>query len=188
MLYPKVMDVRKGNKIYNLMIFISAAVYIICKIVNVLCTKDFNWSLIVLLGIIYGWTTVIYALRKHTNISAHVLLHTILLIALTYGLDKYVFDFQGWSIKYALPIILIVANSIMLVLTIVAMKKYMSYAFSHLMILIFSFLPLIAYRMNYSCIFPLVMVVLGIAVISFLLTFIFCRRFLIETLHKTLHL
>ena len=88
-----------------------------------------------------------YSIRRHTNVAAHVLLQVILLICLVVFLDHTI-GYMGWSLNLALPIILIVANTIMFLLTIVARRKYIRFAVCHLIIFIISFAPIILYSLG----------------------------------------
>ena len=52
-------------------------------------------------------------------------------------------DFKMWSIYIGIPIVLIIANVTMLVLSIVSYKKYHRYAMYQLIIVIISMIPFI---------------------------------------------
>lgn len=70
------------------------------------------------------------------------MIQMIIISLLTLAIDI-VIGYSGWSVKIAIPIIIIVANFTMLVLTIVSRKKYLKYALYEIIIFIFSMLPLI---------------------------------------------
>ena len=76
-----------------------------------------------------------YSIKRNNNIAGHVLLQTIIISMVTLYIDGRI-GFKGWSISIAIPIILIVANITMLILTIVSCKKYIKYAIYQLMIVL----------------------------------------------------
>ena len=81
-----------------------------------------------------------YSIKRNTNIAGHVLIQTLAISLLTAYID-YRIGFRGWSIEIAIPIIIIISNLTMLILTIVSYKRYIRYAIYQLIIVLFSALP-----------------------------------------------
>lgn len=77
MLYPEILNIKKGNKIKKSLILLSISISIILIVINICVDKKNHWSLLCILGIIYVWVTVLYAMDKNVNIASHVLLQTI---------------------------------------------------------------------------------------------------------------
>ena len=187
MLYPKTYTARKKNKIINFLAILSVIICILCKVINVLTYPAFDWAFIAILGIIYVWITVMYSIRKNTNVAAHVLLQVVLLIGLVIFLDHTI-GYIGWSLNLALPIIIIAANTIMFILTIIARRKYIRYAVCHLIIFIISFLPICLYLLGKETNVIFVIISSLIALVTFIVTSIMCGRELLEAAEKTLHI
>ena len=114
---------------------------IILTIINKLTTPEIHWAALANSGIIYIWITVRYSINKRTNIAGHVMIQAIAISLLTTYID-YNFGFKGWSLEISIPIIIMIANVTMLVLTIVSHRKYMRYAIYQLIICIYSLLPI----------------------------------------------
>lgn len=90
---------------------------------------------------LYIWVTVLYSINKNINIAGHVLIQTIAISLLTVYID-YKTGFKAWSVNLSIPIIIIIANITMLILTIISRKKYIKYAVYQLLIVIVSTIPI----------------------------------------------
>lgn len=141
MIYPKKISSKKSNIIMTSLMGFSVLVGIILFVINKLTTPDLHWAALSNAGIIYCWVVVIYSVNRNINIGGHVVLQTIALSALATYID-YVLGFEGWSINIAIPILIIIANTTMLVLTIVSSKKYIRYGVFQFVILLFSGIPI----------------------------------------------
>ena len=85
---------------------------------------------------------VLFSIKRGINLAGHILLQTIAISAIIIYID-YKIGFKGWSINLGFPIILIVANITMLILTIIIYKKYIKYAIYQLFIVGISLLPIL---------------------------------------------
>ena len=190
MLYPKIYNLKRSNMLINALIILSVFVAVICKVINVLTYKEFDWAFIVAISIIYIWLTVIYAIRKHTNVAGYVVVHVFLSMFFLLSLDNSI-GFRGWSITIALPIIFITANIIMFVLTLISRKRYIKYAFFHLIIFMTSFvIPMLYYFTKIeSFVFTVFMIISNfVAVITFITTLCLCGKSFLDAAERTLHM
>ena len=142
MIYPQKLSSKKGNKLINILLISSILLAFILIIINRLTTPSIPWAALTNCGIIYVWITVLYSIKKRINIAGHVLLQTIIISAVLLYIDKEL-GFKGWSIHIAIPIVLMIANLTMLILTIVSYKKYIKYAIYQLMIVLISMIPMV---------------------------------------------
>lgn len=142
MIYPQKLSSKKSEIVINILLGCSLFLGIIMILINKFLNPNIPWAAITNAGIVYTWITVIYSIKRNTNIASHVLLQMIAISILVYFID-YRLGFSGWSSYIAIPIILIIANITMLVLSIVSHKKYARYAIYQLIIVLLSLLPLI---------------------------------------------
>lgn len=141
MIYPQKINSKNTDKIIKVLIIASVVLGLILFLINRIFTPNVPWSPITNAGIVYIWITVINAIKKNTNIAAHVLLQmTIISLLLVYIDNK--LNFLGWSVYIGIPIINIIANITMLVLSIVCYKKYSRYAMYQLIIVLLSMIPI----------------------------------------------
>ncbi len=128
-----------------------------------------------------------YSLKKNINIAGHVLLQLIALSLLTVYIDHLLGE-KGWSINIAIPIMIMIANVTMLVLTIVSYKKYMKYAVYQLIIVFLSMIPVILVTENIVQDKVLSIVASGISVFNFLICLIVSAKDVKETIVRKIHI
>ena len=175
MIYPEKIKAKKSDQIMKQLISVSVGIAIILVLINKLTTPTIPWAALANAGILYSWVVVIYAIKKNINIAGHVLLQLIALSSLTIYID-YVLGMKGWSINLAIPIMIMIANLTMLVLTIVSYKKYMKYAMCQLVIVLLSMLPVLLVTEHIVEDKTLSIVATGISVLNFLLCLMLAAR------------
>lgn len=188
-LYPKVRNIEKSHLTIKLMIFISLLTMIICSIVNICTSTKYLWCLIIGAGIIYSWITVIYSLKRNINIGSNVMLQLVATSILVICID-FIIGYTGWAINYAIPIIIVIANITILVLTIVSINKYYKYAIYHLIIFILSMVPMVIYIASNEIIIKPIFTIISsiVALFTFILSLILCGKSIIEELDRRLHM
>ena len=187
MIYPQKLNSRKSNLIIKLGLFVSVVAAIILVVINKLTTPQIPWSAIANGGIIYVWIVLFYSIKKRINIAGHVLLQTITISLLTIFID-YKLGFKAWSIDIAIPILLIISNITMFVLTIVSHKKFIKYAIYQLIIVLFSVLPIIFITENIVQNKVLSIIASGISLLNLVLTLVLCAKDLKEVVIRKLHM
>lgn len=187
MIYPKKLSSKKGELILKICIISSILMAIVLFIINKALTPQIPWAALTNAGIVYIWVTVLYAINKNINIAGHVLVQTIAISILSIYID-YMLGFRGWSINIAIPILIIISNITMLVLTIVSHKKYIKYAIYQLVIVIFSMMPVVLMHENYINNKVLTIVATGISILNLILTLTLCARDVKEAVIRKFHM
>ena len=187
MIYPQKISYKQSKKIINICLSISVIIAIILFVINKLTTPEINWSALANCGIIYVWITVMYSIKSGNNIAGHVLLQTILISAVTIYIDKKI-GFSGWSIYIANPIILIIANSTMSILTMVSYKKYIKYAIYQLIIVLISMLPIILFLKNIMELKLLNNISIGVSIFNLILSLILCYKDIKDEIIRKFHM
>ncbi len=187
MIYPKKLSSKKGELILKICIISSILMAIVLFIINKALTPQIPWAALTNAGIVYIWVTVLYAINKNINIAGHVLVQTIAISILSIYID-YMLGFRGWSINIAIPILIIISNITMLVLTIVSHKKYIKYAIYQLVIVIFSMIPVVLMHENYINNKVLTIVATGISILNLILTLTLCARDVKEAVIRKFHM
>ena len=187
-LYPKIRNVKKDNTAKRILIALSILVSIICIIINICTSTKFMWSFIVIIGIIYSWVTVMYSIHRNVNIASNVMVQLIAISIITICID-YIIGYSGWSVNLSIPIIIMVANTTMFVLTISSFHKY-KYAIYQLIIFVLSVIPLGILVFSDNIITePLFTIISSsIAVFTFIFSLILCGKSIIEELDRRLHM
>lgn len=187
MIYPQKLNSKKGNLIVRLGLIISLLVAIILLIINRFFKPALPWASIANAGIIYIWTVAFYTIRKNINIAGHVLLQTIALSIVTVFID-YQLGFKAWSIDIIIPILIIISNITMLVLTIVSRKDFIKYAMYQLAISLFSILPIILIIENIMHNKTIAIFATAISILNLGLSLILCTKDLKETIIRKFHM
>ena len=169
MIYPKKLSSKKKDLIFKIFLISSIILGLLLTLINKLTIPEIPWAALSNAGIVYMWVTVFYSIKKNINIAGHVLVQTIAISLLTVFID-YKLGFGKWSINIAVPIIIMIANVTMLILTIVSHKKYIKYAIYQLIIVLFSMIPIILLRENILENKVLSIVASSISVLNLLLT------------------
>ncbi len=186
MLYPQNLNPYKSNFGIKIAIGISIIIAFILVLINRLTTPDIHWAGLANAGIIYIWVTVIYSISKNTNIAMHVLIQAIAISILSIYID-YKTGFKQWSINISIPIIIMIANVTMFILTIISHKKYIRYAICQLAICVFSCIPF--YFMYEHLIANKILSIIAIAIsfINFLLTICLCAKDMKDAIIRNFH-
>ena len=187
MLYPKILNIEKGKKIKGLLLLISLIISIILVVINICTDFTYKWSLLCIVGIIYVWCTTLYSLKRNVNIASHVMIQMICISVLILAID-YILGYGGWSITLAIPIMIVISNSTLMVLTIVSRKKYIKYAIYQIIIFVLSMIPLICMKyqiQNYNL--PTI-ISSGIAGFTLLLTLILCGKDVYKDIIRRFHI
>lgn len=187
MLYPKILNIEKGKKIKKILLITSVIISIILIIINVLTNKENKWSLICIAGIIYIWLTVLSSLKRNINLASHVLVQMICASIITILID-YAIGYKGWSITLAIPIIIMVGNVTLAILTIVSRKKYIKYAIYQIIIFILSISPLILIKSHIQNYIMPTIISSALAGITLLLTLILCGSDLYKDIIRRFHI
>ena len=187
MIYPQKLNSKKSDVLLKIFILISILVAIILVIINKLTTPNIPWAALANSGIIYVWIVLFYSIRRNINIAGHVLLQTIAISLLTVYID-YKLNFKGWSINIAIPILIIIANITMLVLTIVSHKKFIKYAIYQLLILLFSALPVILITEHIVENKVLSIIASGISGLNLILTLVLCAKDVKDAIIRKFHM
>lgn len=187
MIYPQKLNSKKSNLILKIGVLMSVFIAILLIVINKLTTPRIPWAAIANGGIIYAWIVLFYSIRKNINIAGHVLLQTIAISILTIYID-YELKFKGWSIDIVVPILVIISNITMLVLTIVSHKDFIKYAIYQLLIVLFSLLPIILVTENMVQNKTLSIVASVISILNLGLSLILCAKDVKEAVIRKFHM
>ena len=187
MIYPKKINANKSEKLIKIFLVTSIILALILLLINKLTTPNIPWAALANGGIVYIWITVIYSIKKNTNIAGHVLIQTLAISLLTVFID-YKLGFKGWSLEIAIPLIIMIANITMLVLTIVSYKKYIKYAIYQLIIVLFSMLPILFIEENMVNNIVLSIIASSISILNFILCLILCAKDIKEAVSRKFHM
>ena len=187
MLYPQTINAKKTDFIIKIAILISFVVGVMLVLINKFTTPEIRWAGYCNAGIIYIWVTVLYALNKNVNIANHLFIQMLALSALAVYIDLRL-GFEAWSVNLAIPIIVIIINITMLILSIASYSNYIRYAFVQVLIVLTSTVPLFFVYENLVNDKTLSIVATSISEINLLFSLIFHFKDIKEEIVKKFHM
>lgn len=187
MLYPKKINAKKGKKMIQIGIAISIVIALILWGTQKAFTPQSHWAWITIACMIYAWIITLYSIKTCQNIAGHVFLQMLAVSALLVYID-YITGFEKWSLNIAIPIVIMTANIIMLILTIVARNRYIQYVIYQIFICIVSYLPVVFITEHLVKDEILSYLALGVSIINFIVFVILCHKSLIEGVKRKLHM
>ena len=154
-MYPDARVNRKKFRLFeNLVLFISIVVGASLLYVNYVISKDFIWSSIVILALIYGNVLIRLAIIGKSGYMFKTIFMTIFTIIVFLAID-YITGYRGWAINYVFPTSILLIDIAILILMIVNRRNWQSY-------MIFQILMVIA------SVFALILLAVGIIDFSYL--------------------
>ncbi len=186
MIYPQKINSKKTDKIIMSLAIVSVILGILFIVINRLTSRDVPWAALTNSGIIYVWITVIYSIKKNTNIAGHVLIQTIAITLLTIYID-YRLGFNKWSLDIAMPIMIIISNVTMFVLTLVSYRKYIKYAVIQLIIVLLSMIPIYLISKGIVINSTLSVVAVSISIVNLIITIALSTKDIKEAVIRQFH-
>ena len=187
MLYPKIINIKKSNMIIGIMILMCILISGVLIAIDFLTDAKIMWSLITSISIVYLWVTVIYSIRRGTNIASSIMTQTLVISIFMILLDK-IIGYKGWSVEMAVPIILSIANIMMFIMLLISRRNYTKYIIYHVIIFAFNLFMVILFLLNMINNIMLSVIALIISIIIAIITTIICGNDIKEELIKRFHM
>ena len=187
MLYPKIINIKKSNEIIGILIFICLLISGVLIAIDFLTDAKIMWSLISSISIVYLWVTVIYSVRRGTNIASSIMIQTLIISIFMILLDK-IIGYKGWSVEMAIPIILSIANIMMFAILLISRRNYTNYIIYHVIIFAFNLFMVILFLFNMINNIKVSVISLVISIIIAIITVIICGKDIKEELLKRFHM
>lgn len=141
--YPKLEDEFHRFVLFRKIIhFILLVTAVLSTLVNYLTFNGSFWSLIVLASIVYCLFTINYTVKNRTNLGAKVIFQAVGILILTWVIDM-VTGYTGWSIRYAIPDMLLLADAVLVALMLFNTVRWQGYFMCQLAVTILSLIPVI---------------------------------------------
>ncbi len=138
-MYPQIGQQRKGyNLVLRIFAFLCLIAMVVLAIVNYFTYDGLMWSIICDAGILYLLLTLRYTLfNGHEGHTMKILMQVIAVMLLTILID-YTLGYQGWSLAYAMPTTILVADVLILILMLVNLRIWHSYILLQIAMSVFS--------------------------------------------------
>lgn len=137
-MYPVIeFNAHKYSLLTRLILFMSVVLGMILIGINVLTYDGIWWSFISTGVMAYLWITILFSVARQNNPASKILVQTLAAMVLCLLAD-FVLGYRGWSVNYALPAIVLVANGATLLLQLVNFMNWQSYLLFQMEYVVFS--------------------------------------------------
>lgn len=178
---------EKYHMFLKIMIFLSIAIVVLAFFVNLLCTPNTMWALIVLAGVICFWVILFFAFAKRKNIGKNIL-YQIVIISIISMIWDYYTGWNGWSIDFVVPILCMVSLLEITVMSKIVYSELEDYLIYLVLGNIFGIVPIVFYGMGMiKVVFPSLLCVAS-SVLFLAAILVFQGEKMLGELKKRLHL
>ena len=140
--YPEIgYDISKWKKLVWIFYAVLAAAAVIVGVVNLATYSGLWWSVIAIFGMAYAGLTMRYSILRHANLGKSLMIETLGMAVLLLVTD-HVLGYQGWSVNYGIPSIILFADIAIVFLILVNRMNWQSYFMYQIAITLFSFIPI----------------------------------------------
>ncbi len=138
-MYPLIGQQRKGYAfVVRIFAFLCLIAMVVLAVVNYFTYNGVMWFLICDAAILYLLVTLRFTLfNGREGHTMKILMQVIAVILLTVLID-YTLGYQGWSVTFAMPTIILVADVLILILMLVNLKTWYSYILLQLSMVLMS--------------------------------------------------
>lgn len=117
--------------VFKILALISVLAASTCVIINYLLSSTFDWSIIVIVGIVFFWFNLISSINKRNNPNS-IIFNQVLIVSICCVILDYLTGFKLWSITYVIPFLCTGAMIEMSVVSLILkypMHKCITYLF-----------------------------------------------------------
>ena len=140
--YP---DLDLSPKSYNIVkrifYFVTILIVILSFGLDFWVDDEITWSLISLAVVLYSWTVVYHAIRNNIHIASKIFVQALSGSLFIFFMDRQT-GFDGWSVNYIIPQILILANVSIFILMMINRMVLREFLFYQLAMTIIGFIPI----------------------------------------------
>lgn len=166
---------------FSLLVIGSVSVFI-----NYMMFQGRYWSVIVLAAIAYCIFTVSYTVMHRTNLGAKVIWQAIGIIVLTVVIDV-VTGYSGWSIRYAVPGLLLLADLTLVIMMIIDSTRWQGYFMCQIAVTLLSMVPLVGAALGFVDNMMIAVLTCGISLLVLAGIIIFWDRRVKNELKRRFH-
>lgn len=103
---------QEFNIFIRLMILISIAIVVISFAINIIFTRESEWSILVAASVLCMWISLFFIIRKKNNIPKTIIWQVGVIGVLSVLWD-YSMGWRAWSIDYVIPSVCVIAMIVM---------------------------------------------------------------------------
>lgn len=142
-MYPNVrVMARKLMLISRIYLFCAIITEVLLVYINVVTDSEIWWSAISGLSFLYVYMLIRFAILGKSGYQSKVTLLSLIAVLMLVAVD-FLYGYRGWSINYALPVIILLVDMSILILMILNRRNWQSYMMWQLFMILCSVVSLV---------------------------------------------
>lgn len=142
-MYPNVrVMTRKFMLISRIYLFCAIITEVLLVYINVMTDAEIWWSAISGLSLLYVYMLIRFAILGKSGYQSKVTLLALIAVLMLVAID-FLYGYRGWSINYALPVIILLVDMSILILMILNRRNWQSYMMWQLFMILCSVVSLV---------------------------------------------
>lgn len=142
-MYPNVrVMARKLMLISRIYLFCAIITEVLLVYINVVTDSEIWWSAISGLSFLYVYMLIRFAILGKSGYQSKVTLLSLIAVLMLVAID-FLYGYRGWSINYALPVIILLVDMSILILMILNRRNWQSYMMWQLFMILCSVVSLV---------------------------------------------
>lgn len=186
--YPKeVKPNYEGRKFFKGFSFGCVAAAVFAIMANVIFTPDNLWSLIVAGGIGCMWMALSTGYSKRYNLLKNIMWQLLLVTVICIVWDE-IFGWNGWSVNYVLPLMCLLAQVSMLIISKIQSHSAREYMIYYVMASVYGMIvPFVLMLVKVITVRPPAVLCVGLSFLFLMALVLFRSKEFKEEMHKKLH-
>lgn len=171
----------------KLCFFLSIVIEGILVMINYITTPEVKWSLITGGAFLYICFTMVYSFQSKSSHTFKLVFQAAMSMVYVVVID-YATGFRGWSYSMAIPIIILIIETAIIVLMIANKKDWQSYIMMQLLIIFAGAWMLVMYILGRTNSPVMAIIAIAVACVMFLGTILFGDNRAITELKRRFHI
>lgn len=186
--YPKnVKPNYEGRKAFKVFSFGCVAAVVFAVMANVIFSPENLWSFMVAGGIGCMWAVLFTGYSKRYNLLKSVMWELLLVTVICIAWDE-IFGWLGWSVNYVLPLMCLLVQISMLIISKIQSHSAREYMIYYVMASVYGIvIPLILMFVKVITVLPPAVVCVGLSFLFLMALVLFRGKEFKEEMHKKLH-
>lgn len=138
--YPDISyKIRKMRLATKITVFAAAVAAFILLLINYLTFNGIYWSLIAIVGLIYGCSVMIIFFGQKRSLQWRIIIVSLIAAAFMIALDN-ILGYSGWSVRFGIPILIMCADVVAIVFMTVNINGWQNYIITEIVACVFGIL------------------------------------------------
>lgn len=146
--YPETMISRSWYSVLKRIYMFLVILIVVGSIaLDIFVDTEVAWSIISIAAVLYSWTLINHAIKNNVHIGSKIFVQAISASVFIFLIDRMT-GFDGWSVNYVIPQILILANVVIFILMMINRMVWREFLFYQLAMTVIGLVPILLILLN----------------------------------------